>query len=537
MSEGRTWEQNIHAAPNLAFLQSVERATRIHEDFTRRGDITVTVKSFGGTRRNLHSPYDPWREAERHCQSLPSYAPVVLVFGVGAAFIPRHIIAHRHESTVIAVERDPETLRMILETIDLSRELQSRRLHLACQKHHLVKILQEVLLLAPRGMPPILELTPWVQDEANREAFRKFADVCTAVLREREGELSTMERFGVPWLGHTLRNTLTRDLGRAQGARRIVRALAGNAVTVVGAGPQVEANPLNDSLVAVDTIAPTLKVRHVVPVMIATVDTQSWSALHFRSPLVGAPVVAMDLAVPTGVHRHIPDKQCLWIGSSHPLHQLLYKAGAPITTLPVATTSVGEAAVLLTKFFGGTISNTSGLDGTAPGAKLYARGTWLSERAHREASRLVPAEHRLTALVYGDMSPLSRTNDKPTSFTKPSFRARAEAIQKIAGTWEPEGTKSHRTLSSGNSRSFDARTFWHTHAKELQTAAERLRAAGEIAVLPLATIHQLLGNDGIAQLPTALALHRRKTEEAFLLTLPETFQKISTFLFSVLNRY
>lgn len=537
MSEPHIWEQNIHAAPELSFLRGVERTPRMFEDVTRRGDITITATSSGGTRRNLHSPYDPWKEAERQCQSLPSYAPVVVVFGVGAAFIPRHIISRRQESTVVAVERDPETLRMILETIDLSRELQSQRLHLACREDHFVKILQEVLLLAPRGMPPTLELAPWVQDEANRPAFGTFGDVYTAVLREREGELETMERFGVPWLGHTLRNTLTRDLGRACGAQRIAGELAKRVVTVVGAGPQVETSPLENTVVAVDTITPTLKERHVVPVLIASIDTQSWSALHFRATLPGAPVVAMDLAVPPGVHRHIPDDQCLWIGSSHPLHQLLYSAGAPLTTLPVATTSVGEAAVALVRHFGGKIHSTTGLDGTAPGAKLYARGTWLSQRAHRDASRLSPAEHRLTALVYDDMSPLPRAKDKPTSFTKPSFRARAAAIQAMAQSRQPDQFPPHRPPGSRGSRPFDARAFWHTHARELQAVAQRLRAAGDLSVLPVATIHQVLGTAGIAQLPTAIALHRRRTEQALVLTLPETFEKISTFLFSVLNRY
>jgi hypothetical protein len=537
VSEITIWERNINAAPELTFLKQVESSNRIQKNFTRSGEITVTANAPGGAVRNLHSPYDPWREAERLCAALPSYAPIVLVFGVGAAFVPRHIIAKRRETTVVAVERDPGTLRKILETIDLSREIRTRRLHLAVEEDHLQNILQDVLSLAPPGIPPILELTPWVQDDGNTEAFRRIGAVCTAVLREREEDLFTIQRFGVRWLGHTLRNTLVRDLSRARGAENIAAVVAGTNVTITGAGPQVEEAQLGTPLIAVDTMTPALAAHSATPVMVTTIDTQCWSALHFRAPAPGNPVVAMDLAVPAGVHRHVADQQCLWLGSNHPLHQLLQKAGAPLTILPRPTTSVGEAAVALARYFGATISATVGLDGTAPGAKLYARGTWLSQRGHREASRLSPAEHRLTAPVYRDMTPLAGSASEPASFTKPSFRLRAEAIREIASSKPLARWAMYQKPTEKAVASFDPHSFWLSHAAELQEVAQRLRQNGDLSHRPLAAIKEQLGPVGMAQLPTAIALRRREMDVTFVLTLPETFEKISTFLFSVLNRY
>ncbi len=499
---------------------------------TRRGEATIAARGDDGAIRQLHSLYDPWREARRECATLPGWCPAVVVFGLGGAFIPRHILSEHPEATVVVADRDRLVLAYITEHIDLSAELRSRRLVLVTSPQELTTALSEASLFTCSTEIPLFELRPWTEEPLHLNCFHEFRRTLQIFQNEREGELTTMKRFGVRWLVNTLRNS-DRFVGGAT-RQHLVQLFNGTTFTLLGAGPAAEQNRERGApVVATDTILPLLEQQKIVPRVVASLDPQCWSALHFRRGVPERSLLALDPATPAGVSSHGSHRSVIWVGSYHPLHQLLYTWGAPFYMLPQPARSVGEMAVLLVRSFGGK-AELLGMDGTAPGGKTYARGTWHYSLARRRSSRTTPEEQFFASQVYPHMQPISSVGSAAPpglEFSTTALLQRRDHLRRLNHAPELE-----QAILVPLARRFDPERFWQEHLGELDRVLARLQNI-DVTCIPAHALRELLGPHGIAHLPAWHGLSRRRAPADCISFLYTALERVRAFVFSSLRRY
>lgn len=492
-----------------------------------------TGEKRSSVERALHSRYDPRREATRVAASaLPHPVETVVIFGIEAGFLARHVVEHYRSATVIVVERSWGVIRTALEWIDLSSELGGGRLHLAITAADLVQLLDEVHLPLLGDRAATITVPPWVEARGNRQHFRACARALEEKIRIEQADAGTIRRFGRRWLAHTLLNTRrmnnTRDHTRSHtpAVERLEAVVRGRPVTVLAAGPGLDRHLERtidggtvDTIFAVDTALPALIQRGIAPAAVVTLDPQSWSTLHFRKTLPRGTILLSDVGAPPQVIRDIPPEQLVWYFGRHPLHQLLYLAGAPLFKLPAPVESVTEAAVVIARGLGAASVKVHGADGGFPRGKTYARGTYHYTLALRAATRIAPVEHFFAYRTYPGTNQYE--NSDGPFFSTPDMSTRARSLENLVESSEAPALGYPRKDDF-----FDSNRFWSDHLEQLQVLLEKL-ATRRAAIPPqdpaLSTneLMKILGPHGIAHLPVIARFgheNRSQTDEDGMLS-------------------
>lgn len=526
-------------SPALATALAVARpADDIRRCLTRTGDVSMEMSAGGGIFRALHSRYAPWKESATHSAAVPEECPLVVQFGLGGGFLPRQILADHPAATVVVVERDIPVLRTILEHIDFSEHLASRRLHLFSDAPSFSAWLQRHLPLVAAREIPIFDLPPWTDEPRHRETFRRYRETAHQAIAGAAGERAIMERFGLRWLVHTAENTL-RSMNTATPPH--MPQFTGGSAVVLGAGPDAErCSPAGETrYIAVDTVYPLMRHRGVQPLAVVSLDPQCWTTLHLRSVGASPPYLMIDPGAPPGAARDLPVENLWWLGTTHPLHQLLRAAGAPLVPMDHPIRSVGEAAVLVARAMG-LNAVLQGMEGSAPRGKTYARGTWHYNLARRRAGRATPEEHFFAAQVYplleGETDSSRDTHPAGPVFTSAAMQTRRTVIEQLTSTPAPPGYRNPREGHGVSAADrFDAPQFWEHHIQQLDTLLDVLDTRqGGISVW-----REHLGPHGIAHIPAWHALNRRHRMRGNTSFLPPegAIREVRTFLFGVLRRY
>ncbi len=523
--------------------QNVRRAVpspRLTPVTTRDGQISLEIQ--GG--RALHSRYNPDREARRLLQTaISDRVATVVLLGLGAGFVLRRLLLDYPAVMVVVVERSWSTIRTILATINLAEDLTGERLVLTVDPIDLQRRLQSYHQPLIRPGLVVLPLVPWTEDKENRQHFQDCRAAVEVLLRTEERERFTIARFGLRWLVHSIHNSryMTDRATTRETKDRLCERIATKRVTVVAAGPGLDqflerrrVAP-GDLLVSVDTALPALLQRGITPDAVVVLDPQAWSVLHLRGSVPERTILLLDGGVVPAVARQVPAGSVLWFFGSHPLHQLLYLAGAPLHIAPGSPESVTEAAVLLVRAAGAAEVTVAGADGGYPRGTTYAAGTYHHTVANRGAYRLLPESHFFARTVY----PHTRIHDG-------EHRASAE------GPFFSTGDMSNRTErirlaretavspleTHPGDREFAPSRFWADHAGELAGTIDRLRALGGPGSTPVPSIMRALGPHGIAHLPVFGRLNRDEfSPDTLIPRLIDTFRTVQGFILAENRRY
>jgi hypothetical protein len=507
--------------PSAATAIAEAIPTRLLRPIETRDGLRGLSMVAGGVEKALHSRYDPKREAARIvATTVPNPVETVVIFGLEAGFTVRQVLERYQSSTVVVVERSWETIRVILEWIDLSRELTEGRLHLVTSAEDLVRILDEVHLPLLGGRTAAITVTPWVELPENRNHFRLCARALEKKIHDEDGDAATIRRFARRWLVHTVRNTrwMSDPHGSSSATKRLEAVVHDRTVTVFAAGPgldryldQVAAGETVGTVFAVDTALPALLNRGIVPTAVVTLDPQCWTTMHFRRDLPRGTVLLGDAGVPSQIVRDVPPEQLIWYVGRHPLHQLLYRSGAPLFMLPTPVESVTEAAVVLARGMGAASVEVRGADGGHPRGKTYARDTYHYSLATRKAARLSPAEHFFAHGTYPAAT--QHVGENGPFFSNPEMRRRTRRIDDLIASRETRPLQQPR-----DDRSFDPDRFWSDHLEQLHAISRRLairRSETNTHGRPPHTkeLMELLGAHGIAHLPVIARTGRENTPQ------------------------
>lgn len=553
------FERNVRALaahqPHAATrVQTVERSDRLRRITTRDGHAGLVVVERPSGEKQLHSHYAPYRDAQRIIASSVADAPgTVIVLGVGGGFVTRELLSGENTLSIVAVERSWEVMRTILEWIDLHRELATGRLWFAVTPDELRSVLRGVHIPVLDDTIHVVPLTAWTERPENRPHFRSCAETVKNFLREERADTETIRRFGGRWLVHTVHNSrhmsdTNRYLKTFHRLRSTVRK---RRVIVAAAGPSLipflvanrssarrSASKTPVPIIAVDTAYPAFREYGIEPSAVVSLDPQSWGALHVRGGFSEQTILVADAGVGPQVACASVRGSLLWFVGTHPLHQLLFAAHAPVLMLPSAPESVTEAAVLLAGTLAASQIILVGADGGYPRAVTYAAGTYHYAFATRSASRLNPSSNFFSQHVYPHtQSAESSSGDRSHPFFSTAAmenrRCRIDAARNAGKTlsFPPELRRD----------TFRPARFWESHLNELQRIIERLAAFGAEKRIPADRLLKMLGPHGVAHLPAIAHLQSRtphsSTEENRTAQILELLDEIRGFLLRENNRY
>ena len=501
---------------NLRYLESIQpAAARLLRRASPSGSLLpVTTRDghpgFRTARKTIHSLYAPYRDAARTAgRTVGSDTATVVVFGLGGGFLAQTLIRDYPGVVVIVVERSWNILRTILERVDLSKEIARGRLRLTVTPDELLQTLRDVHVSPVRPEITTTSLDPWVEHEENLAHFTACRTMYDRFRRETDEEARTIRRFGRRWLVHTLHNTRHMRVA-ADGTsafRRLHAIIQKKRVVIAAAGPSldrflaVQADALRSGLytiIAVDTALPALLQRGITPLAVVVLDPQCWSILHIRETLPENVFLLLDAGVTPGIANRTREDSILWFVGLHPLHRLLFSRGAPVCGLPLATVSVTEAAIALTRGLGADRIELVGADGGFPHGTTYGAGTYHYGLATRRAHRLTPQSTFFADQVYPNTSATDRNG---LFFSSATLDERFGRL--LATLRHPVNLAFPATPAAVR---FDPDRFWKHHLMELDRSIERLTSA-EIDHDPaMPQLMALLGPHGVAHLPAASSL-------------------------------
>ncbi|HVP17685.1 MAG TPA: 6-hydroxymethylpterin diphosphokinase MptE-like protein [Spirochaetia bacterium] len=383
--------------PSLAALiaKSVPSAAFLFRR-ARDGSMVPSVRTRSGEIR-LHSLIDPRKEAQRLLQSIgaPGY---LACFGMGGGFSAEAFLRQRQAAGLLIIEKDASILRALLGNLDLSTVLKDQRTQLTVGTGEIRSIVRSRYLPAVCGDFSSLPLRPWF--EAEEDFFGRAAHELSRAADEARADYAVQARFGKRWFANTILN-----LPAAQTAS--LARVHGQLAHVTAAGPSLEDDleelaERDDGgiIVATDTSLPALQRFGVTPDVVVSIDCQLYTYHHFL--MSGSPKVIQffDLASPPFLVRRA-ETRARFFTSAHPLSRY---AAARWRRFPVVDTTGGNvthAAVSLARALGVSSVRVHGADFSYPGAKPYARGTYLYDFFQEHQQRCLPLESSLVTLVLG----------------------------------------------------------------------------------------------------------------------------------------
>jgi hypothetical protein len=259
---------------------------------TSGGKHTLVYKNSREVR--IHSAYDPEQEAERAVEGFSiGRASMIAVSGVGLGYHLDSLKRKFPGKPIVAVEHDPEV-------VDIARA--------TCPRH-----LESVTVVtSAAGLAPVFEEIDiagfhGIAHYMHRPSYQLYREFYDSVMRDmgqfvssKISDLLTRVEFEERWVENILSNA-----GHLFSAARVLDlfgAFTGCPGIIVSAGPGLRGNVgllerMKDRalIVAVDTAAPVLRKKNIVPHIIMTIDAQKYSIKHFLGQREGGPALLADV--------------------------------------------------------------------------------------------------------------------------------------------------------------------------------------------------------------------------------------------------
>ncbi|HTP58631.1 MAG TPA: hypothetical protein VMM82_06910, partial [Spirochaetia bacterium] len=189
--------------PGLA--GSIERSApnRLLSFQTARSGAKVPVLLTGAGEQPFHSLVDPGKEAVRLVESLGQIGYLVCL-GLGAGSVAAAFLRLESASGILVIEKDPSTLKSLLENVDMASVLSDTRVRVTVGLGGIRTILRSTYTPAVSGDLASLGVRPWCAFE------REFFDAAAAELREAAEEAradyNVQAAFGKRWFANMLAN-------------------------------------------------------------------------------------------------------------------------------------------------------------------------------------------------------------------------------------------------------------------------------------------------------------------------------------------
>jgi len=245
---------------------------------TSSGKHTLVYRNSREVR--IHSAYDPDREAERAVEGFSiGRASMIAVSGVGLGY---HLDCLRRkfpDKPIVAIEHDPEVVSIAQKTCP----------------GHLAGVTVVTSAAALQGIFEEIDISGFrgIAHYVHRPSYLLYREFYDSIIREmgqyvssKISDLLTRVEFEERWVDNILANA-----GHLYSSARVIDLFgmfSGCPGIIVSAGPGLRGNaeflrPLRDRalIVAVDTAAPVLRRRNIVPHIIMTIDAQKYSIKHF----------------------------------------------------------------------------------------------------------------------------------------------------------------------------------------------------------------------------------------------------------------
>jgi len=396
---------------------------------SRAGDLVPCAR---GPARPLplHSLADPVREGERMAASLAG-AGFVVALGLGGGFHLRPLLERPDLAGLLIIEKDPATLRALLEGGDMRRLLSDSRVVVAAAEDAsaIESLVLSAYLPALAGDLRTLPLRPWCERE--KGYFERAADGVRRAAEALRADVGAQAHFGKRWFSNILLN-----LNAAQEALRL--APSREEALVTAAGPSLEGQLVEiarrrqgATLIATDTSLPALRASGIQPDIVLSIDCQIYGYHHFLSrPAREAPPLLLDLASPPLLARIAPRRA--FFASRHPLCEYLGRHWMSLPSIDTSGGNVAHAAVSLADRLGARKVILYGADFSCPGGKSYARGTYLYDVFGCRSLRCAPLETSFFSFLYRSGDAIREKTGGSFRYTTPLLLRYRESLEGLS---------------------------------------------------------------------------------------------------------
>ena len=360
----------------------------------KNGQISATYKGL-----NLHSTYNPEREAQKLVAENTKNAEAGVFLGFGLGYGAVAFAKEYPTKTLVMIEYNPIWFMLALSTIDLSAIFEHQNFVLLVGAPHqtIISVLEKIGI---QNCSFFKTKSHILHDE---QYFSNLENLINRNLQKKEINDRTLEKFSKLWLKNMCKNiniATTLD-----GVDRYFDAFKGMNACVIAAGPSLdEILPYlkeikhNTLLICVDTALRACLNVGVEPDFIIIVDPQYWNIRHLDGLSAPNSIIITELAVYPSVFR-FSCKEKLLCSSIYPLGKYLEKmlhngelgaGGSVVTTAWDFARRCGCSKIFM-----------AGLDLGFPENKTHFKGSTFEERAHRQSSKLNPAETDSFNALYG----------------------------------------------------------------------------------------------------------------------------------------
>lgn len=360
----------------------------------RNGALIPAVRLPNG-KAPLHSLYDPMGESRKLIAGMRS-AGCIVILGMGAGLTVAASLEEGGISSVLVIEKDPSTLRALLEHLPIARILQDPRVTVVAGLKGIRPALLSAWQPALMGGFATAPLRPWCERE--QPFFSAATDELRKIVDEVRADYGVQAHFGKRWFSNMLLN-MERAESNVPDLSEVTNA------HVVAAGPSLE-NQLamlaaaEDAgfILASDTSLPALHRAGIQPDGVLSIDCQNHGYHHFLQGMPEQAALFLDLASPPLLAR--TSARLTFTAGSHPFAVYLDARWKRFPKIDTSGGNVTHAAVSLAGCLGARTITLYGADFSYPDGKPYARGTYLFDFFDSSQTRLSPSESRFFSFIY-----------------------------------------------------------------------------------------------------------------------------------------
>jgi len=293
------WETNLQALkkfrPQLAQqLSLISGAGAYSIPLSRSGVPTLVFQSTSGHLKFLNSSYDPIKEARRLIEShSDSGIPNQIFYGMGLGYALLEWNRYSGLSgNALVFERDPELLRLAMETLNFESVIQNASVHfyVGISPEQLPGILKEedVSALVMSGCHKI---TAQSADSEHSLYYAELEAMLNLLIQRKSIDMKTRSGFSKRFF----RNTVTNwpHILTSPGIDTLKNVYAGKTAIVVSAGPSLDKNisllkiaQKNALLLVVGTALKPLLEKGIEPDFIFAVDPASSAFNCFKGLVI-----------------------------------------------------------------------------------------------------------------------------------------------------------------------------------------------------------------------------------------------------------
>lgn len=449
--ENREILRRLSPQDSPALTRALPEVPVTHEK-SRSGASTLRLQTPSGGRY-LHSRYDPQKEAARLAERQEGF---LVIFGFGCGYFAAAAARRPEVAGVLAVEPVAGVLSVVAREAELSHlrnTPEKLRLLELTEPQELVRVVaafyspalhEKISLHLSEGYDTLTDLSLF------RDAFREG-------VARAAGNYRTMARLGRAWS----RNIITNAALLASGEMPHLGILgppktAPPRAVVLGAGPGLEewirrggAPAPRDALVlAADTALPALGARGIVPDIVASIDSQAATYLHYMPRATRLPrLILADLTAPPLLSRLGPPVG--FFSGGHPLSTALLPE-APLNGISTEGGNVGFTLLSAAGALGASEIAVAGVEYAYLRGRAYARGSYLDTYFFSRNERRDPLTSYWSRILYRDPEFAQISDAPPWSYTDPRLRRFAESFDRQVTAMEGAGVKVYTLFRNGS---------------------------------------------------------------------------------------